>query len=125
MLQFFMFLYLFVVLAMVGVILLQKSEGGGLVSSNTGSLLTSRGTKNLLTRITAILAACFLGLCILLAVLTRMESDRHSKILDVPTQKKEAPAETPANLASKTEAAPAAPAENPTPAAEAAAPVAK
>lgn len=123
MLQFFMFLYLFVVLALVGVILLQKSEGGGLVSSNTGGLLTSRGTKNLLTRITAILAACFLGLCILLAVLTRMESDRHSKILDVTDKK-----ETSTDLNSKPDAtpeAPTVPSENPAPAAEPAAPVAQ
>jgi hypothetical protein len=36
-------IHLMLVLAMVGVVLLQKSEGGGLVSSTSG-FLTGRGT---------------------------------------------------------------------------------
>ena len=46
------------VLALIGVVLLQKSEGGGLVSSSSG-FLTGRGTANVLTRTTALLAAGF------------------------------------------------------------------
>jgi preprotein translocase subunit SecG len=51
-------IHLMLVLAMIGVVLLQKSEGGGLVSSTTG-FMTGRGTANVLTRTTALLAAGF------------------------------------------------------------------
>jgi preprotein translocase subunit SecG len=51
-------IHLMLVIAMVGVVLLQKSEGGGLVSSSSG-FLTGRGTANVLTRTTALLAAGF------------------------------------------------------------------
>ena len=51
-------IHLMIVLAMVGVVLLQKSEGGGLVSSTSG-FLTGRGTANVLTRTTAFLAIGF------------------------------------------------------------------
>jgi len=50
--------HLMLVIAMIGVVLLQKSEGGGLVSSTSG-FLSSRGTANVLTRATALLAAGF------------------------------------------------------------------
>ena len=49
---------LILVLGMIAVILLQKSEGGGLVSSTSG-FMTGRGTANVLTRTTAILAFFF------------------------------------------------------------------
>jgi preprotein translocase subunit SecG len=51
-------IHLMIVIAMVGVVLLQKSEGGGLVSSTSG-FLTGRGTANVLTRTTAFLAIGF------------------------------------------------------------------
>jgi len=51
-------IHLMLVLALVGVVLLQKSEGGGLVSSTSG-FMSTRGTANMLTRATALLAAGF------------------------------------------------------------------
>jgi preprotein translocase subunit SecG len=51
-------IHLMIVLALIGVVMLQKSEGGGLVSSSSG-FLTGRGTANVLTRTTALLAAGF------------------------------------------------------------------
>jgi preprotein translocase subunit SecG len=51
-------IHLMLVLALIGVVLLQKSEGGGLVSSSSG-FMTGRGTANVLTRTTAMLAAGF------------------------------------------------------------------
>src|ERR1700744_2522405 len=51
-------IHLILVLAMIAVILLQKSEGGGLVSSTSG-FMTGRGTANVLTRTTAFLAIGF------------------------------------------------------------------
>jgi len=51
-------IHLMLVVAMIGVVLLQKSEGGGLISSTSG-FLSSRGTANVLSRTTALLAAGF------------------------------------------------------------------
>jgi len=51
-------IHLMLVVAMVGVVLLQKSEGGGFVSSTSG-FMTGRGTANVLTRTTALLAVGF------------------------------------------------------------------
>ncbi len=62
-------LHLMIVLAMIGFVLLQKSEGGGLGIGNTGGFLSSRGTSNVLTRSTAFLAAAFFGTSLLLSVL--------------------------------------------------------
>jgi preprotein translocase subunit SecG len=65
-------IHLFVTLALIGVVLLQRSEGGGLgigSSQGMGSFMTGRGTANLLTRTTAILAALFFATSIVLAIL--------------------------------------------------------
>ena len=51
-------IHLMLVIAMIAVVLLQKSEGGGLISSTSG-FMTGRGTANVLTRTTALLAAGF------------------------------------------------------------------
>src|SRR6516225_622098 len=51
-------IHLMLVLALIGMVLLQKSEGGGLISSTSG-FLSSRGTANVLSRTTALLAAGF------------------------------------------------------------------
>ena len=69
--------YLLIVLALIAVILLQRSEGGGLgMGGNAGGLMTVRGSANLLTRTTAILAALFFATAIGLTVLSRARS-RH------------------------------------------------
>jgi len=66
-------IHLLVVLALVGVVLLQRSEGGGLGlgggSSGVSGFLTGRGQANALTRATTILAAAFFLTSILLTML--------------------------------------------------------
>jgi preprotein translocase subunit SecG len=52
-------IHLMVVLTLIGVVLLQKSEGGGLGIGSSGGFLSSRGTANVLTRTTAYLALAF------------------------------------------------------------------
>ena len=55
-------IHLFVTLALIGVVLIQRSEGGGLgigSSQGMGSFMSGRGTANLLTRTTAVLAFGF------------------------------------------------------------------
>jgi preprotein translocase subunit SecG len=64
--------HLMVVLALVGVVLLQRSEGGALgIGGGGGGFMTSRGTANVLTRATAILAAVFFATSIMLTVIPR------------------------------------------------------
>jgi len=66
--------YLIIVLALIGVILIQRSEGGGLgMGGNAGGLMTVRGSANLLTRTTAILAALFFATAIALTILSSLD----------------------------------------------------
>jgi preprotein translocase subunit SecG len=60
-------LHLMIVVAMIGVVLMQKSEGGGLGIGSTGGFLSSRGTANVLTRMTAFLAMAFFATSLLLS----------------------------------------------------------
>jgi preprotein translocase subunit SecG len=62
-------IHLMLVLALIGVVLLQKSEGGGLGIGSTGGFMTSRGTTNVLTRATAILAGLFFATSLILSIL--------------------------------------------------------
>ena len=80
-------IHLFVTLALIGVVLIQRSEGGGLgigTSQGMGSFMSGRGTANLLTRTTAILAVIFMGLSLTLALLNRGSSGPAHSILDNP-----------------------------------------
>src|SRR4051794_39650772 len=62
-------IHLMIVAGLIGVVLLQKSEGGGLGIGNTGGFLSSRGTANVLTRATAFLAAAFFTTSLVLSIL--------------------------------------------------------
>ncbi len=80
-------IHLFVTLALIGVVLIQRSEGGGLgigTSQGMGSFMSGRGTANLLTRATAILAAIFMALSMTLALLDRGTMGANRSILDTP-----------------------------------------
>ncbi len=72
--------HLMIVIAMIGFVLLQKSEGGGLGIGSTGGFLTSRGTANVLTRATAILAALFFLTSLGLSVLAGLDRKPRSII---------------------------------------------
>jgi len=94
-------IHLMLAIALIGVVLLQKSEGGGLGIGGGGGmsgLMTGRGTANLLTRTTAILAACFMVTSMALAWLATGTSGPRS-ILDTTTpaqQQTRPPAQAPA-----------------------------
>ena len=66
--------HIILALSIICAVLLQKSEGGGLGIGGSGGagggFMTARGTANLLTKITAILGACFFATSILLALLS-------------------------------------------------------
>ncbi|MBA1348268.1 preprotein translocase subunit SecG [Rhizobium sp. WYCCWR 11146] len=74
-------IHLMIVLALVGVVLIQRSEGGGLGIGGGSGFMSARGTANALTRTTAILATLFFLTSLGLGILTRYEG-RPSDILD-------------------------------------------
>jgi preprotein translocase subunit SecG len=66
-----LFVHIMVAFALIGVVLLQKSEGGalGIGGGGMSGFMTGRSTANLLTRATAILAAAFFMTSVLLVVM--------------------------------------------------------
>jgi preprotein translocase subunit SecG len=74
--------HLLIALALIGVIMLQKSEGGalGLGGGGMSGFMTGRSTANLLTRTTAILGAAFFATSILLVLLGQTASGPRSII---------------------------------------------
>lgn len=75
-----------VAIALTGVILLQRSEGGALgMGGGPGGMMSGRGAANALTRTTMILAAVFIVNCIAMAILAggRAPSD---SVTDLPTE---------------------------------------
>ncbi len=83
-------IHLMIVLTLVGTVLLQKSEGGGLGigGGGGGGFLSSRGTSNVLTRTTAILAGAFFATSLLLSILASMDRKPNTIIRNTgaPTQ---------------------------------------
>ena len=83
-------IHLLVAIALVVVILLQKSEGGalGIGGSTSGGLglFTARGASNLLTRTTAILAVCFIAISLMLAILASRNQAPVSILDQTPAQ---------------------------------------
>jgi preprotein translocase subunit SecG len=77
-------IHLMIVLAMIGFVLLQKSEGGGLGVGSTGGFLSSRGTANILTRTTAFLAMAFFATSLLLSWIASFDR-KPSSILNTGT----------------------------------------
>src|SRR5436190_7880299 len=97
--------------AMIVVILLQRSEGGGLgMGSRTDALFSVRGQANVLSRMTAIFAAIFFFLSLLMAWSVGAPGTRSSRsIMDnVPTTPA-APAPAPGGAGTAAPGAPAAP----------------
>ena len=79
--------HLFVTLALIGVVLIQRSEGGGLgigSSQGMGSFMSGRGTANLLTRTTAVLATVFMALSLTLALMNRGTTGVAGSLLESP-----------------------------------------
>ncbi len=68
-------IHVLIAIALVGVVMLQKSEGGALGMGGGGmsGFMTGRSTANLLTRVTAVLAAAFMTTSVLLVVMHNRE----------------------------------------------------
>ncbi|MEN3383910.1 MAG: preprotein translocase subunit SecG [Hyphomicrobiales bacterium] len=89
--------HLMIVSAMIGLVLLQKSEGGGLGmgGGGGGGFMTSRGTSNVLTRTTAILAGLFFLTSLGLSIIAGAERRPRSILQD--SSSPSAPVSQPAN----------------------------
>jgi preprotein translocase subunit SecG len=75
-------IHILIVVALIAVVLLQRSEGGALgAGGGTGSFMTGRGQANALSRATAILGAMFFATALLMSILSSWSRAPHS-ILD-------------------------------------------
>lgn len=94
-----LFIFLTVVQALVAavlvvVVLMQRSEGGGLgVGGSPSGLMSARGAADFLTRATAVLATVFVALSILLAVLA--VGNTSGREIDTSLERKNVPAGAP------------------------------
>jgi preprotein translocase subunit SecG len=108
-----MFAFLLIVqtliaVALIGVILMQRSEGGGLgVGGSSSGFMTARGAADFLTRSTAILGGLFIVLSIVMAAIagatrepTKIDTSLAGKLAPTQQQTQPAPAQpTPAQPA--------------------------
>ncbi|MDN5249559.1 preprotein translocase subunit SecG [Bartonella sp. TP] len=78
-------LQLFVVISLIVVILLQPSEGGALGFGGNKDFMSVRGTKNVLTKLTTILATCFFVLTLLLIVVSNVAISGSGVLQKIPT----------------------------------------
>ncbi len=89
-------IHVFVALALISAVLLQRSEGGALGIGGSGGggggLMSGRGSANLLTRATAVLAAVFMLTSMALTILATSAS-RPPSILEGAPPPVEAPAQ--------------------------------
>jgi preprotein translocase subunit SecG len=113
--------HLLIAAGLVGVVLLQKSEGGALgmgSGGGGGGFMTGRGTANFLTRVTAGLAAAFFTTSILLTIISGRGGEAGRSLLDGPAatpagQTAPAPDATPAPAAPDTAPSATPPAQAP------------
>lgn len=94
MFKFFLVVHALVAAALVGVILMQRSEGGGFTQGSPTGLMSARGAGDFLTRTTTILATLFITLSIGLAALATV--NRRSAELDTSLVRPAVPVAAPA-----------------------------
>jgi preprotein translocase subunit SecG len=87
--------HLMIVATLIATVLLQKSEGGGLGVGGGAGFMSSRGTANLLTRTTAVLAVGFFMTSLLLSWLASYNRTPSSIIGSPATQSQPAGGATP------------------------------
>lgn len=96
MFQFLLIIQTLVAASLVGVILMQRSEGGGLgVGGSSSGFMTARGAADFLTRATAILGGLFIALSIVLAAIAGTSGERAQVDTSLANQVGPAPATQP------------------------------
>jgi len=118
--DFLLVLHLIFAVALIGVVLVQKSEGGALGIGGGGGFMSARGAANLLTRATAILAGLFMISSLALTMLARTGGE--GSIID-RIEQQQAPALVPSEPVAPAPATPAPAAPAPAESAPAPAPV--
>ena len=104
-------IHLILAISLVIAVLLQRSEGGALGiggGGGMGGLMTARGSANLLTRTTAVLAAAFMVTSLGLAILSGGSTEPRS-ILDQPGSQPPATSQPAAPVAPEKPAEPSVP----------------
>lgn len=102
-----------VALALITVILMQRSEGGGLgVGGSSSGFMTARGAADFLTRSTSILGTIFIVLSIVMAAIAG--ATREPAEIDTSLSNLATPVAPPSGAASAGNEAEAAPAQNET-----------
>jgi preprotein translocase subunit SecG len=120
-----MFAFLLIVqtliaIALIGVILMQRSEGGGLgVGGSSSGFMTARGAADFLTRSTSVLGGLFIVLSIVMAAIagaTRTPTKVDTSLANVATplersqpQQQQQPAQNPSTAPQQNQQAPAVP----------------
>jgi preprotein translocase subunit SecG len=122
-----MFAFLLIVqtliaVALISVILMQRSEGGGLgVGGSSSGFMTARGAADFLTRSTAILGGLFIVLSIVMAAIagaTRQPTKIDTSLANMaqpveqvqrPAQPQQQPVQAPTSNSAQNEQAPAVP----------------
>ncbi|WP_019220431.1 preprotein translocase subunit SecG [Bartonella senegalensis] len=82
-------IHFLIVITLVGIILIQPSEGGGLGVSSGSGLMKTRGSKNALSRLTAILACCFFAVSIGLTVVGSISNSSSDILKRIPVHKEQ------------------------------------
>jgi len=77
-------IHLMIVATLIATVLLQKSEGGGLGMGGGAGFMSSRGTANLLTRTTSVLAVGFFATSLILSWLASFDRKPSSIINSTP-----------------------------------------
>ena len=117
-------IHLMLVLSLIGVVLLQRSEGGGLgVGGSSSGFMTARGAADFLTRATAVLGGLFIVLSIVMAAFagaTRQPTKIDTSLANSaapfeapkqapPQQTASAPTQAPTSNTAQNQSAPAVP----------------
>jgi preprotein translocase subunit SecG len=90
--------HLILAICLIGVVLLQRSEGGGLGMGGGGGAMTGRSAASALGRITWVLAIAFLATSITLTIISAQNSGSGSildRIGEAPIVEPDAPADVP------------------------------
>ena len=77
MITFVLIIHIILAIGIIGLVLLQRSEGGGLGiggGSQSGGFMTARGTANALTKLTTLFGALFFLTSIVLAIMAGSSS---------------------------------------------------
>jgi preprotein translocase subunit SecG len=88
-------IHLMVIVALIAVVLLQRSEGGALGIGGSNQFLSSRGQGNVLTRATTILGIAFFLTSVSLTILSRLEPPPSSILNNVQAPAAPAPLTAP------------------------------